>query len=55
MKIKEAQKLIKKSGKSFDDFIEWMENQTVAMDEDGETIFFDGDVERFIRDIKVFD
>jgi|6_EtaG_2_1085325.scaffolds.fasta_scaffold20354_3 hypothetical protein len=38
MKIKEAQKLIKKSGKSFDDF-------------DGETIFFDDDVERFIRSI----
>ena len=49
MTIKEAKQLIKKAGGSWSVFMKWMNGQTVGMNKDGSTDFYDYDVNRFIR------
>lgn len=49
MREKEAKKLIKEAGGSWEVFMNWMIGQTMGMYPDGEIYFYDCDVERFIR------
>lgn len=49
MKEAQARQAIEKAGGSWDIFCDWMMGQTLGMDEEGETDFYDNDVERFIR------
>jgi|GEM_PF-4144605 len=49
MKTIELQKLLEANNLKEADFYKWMEGQTVGLDEDGDTNWFDCDVERFIR------
>ena len=48
MKIDKAVKMIKEAGGSWVDFQEWMIGQTMGLNEDGSTDYYDCDVERFI-------
>ena len=48
MEEAQARQAIEKAGGSWDVFCEWMTGQTLGKDEDGETDFYDTDVERFI-------
>lgn len=49
MKEQQVKKLLKENNYTWDQFIEWMQGQTVGINEDGSTDYFDGDVEKFIR------
>lgn len=51
MTTKEAQGKIKKAGgtKAWYVFLDWMNGQTMGMDKKGMTIWYEHDVERFIR------
>lgn len=51
MTTKEAQSKIKKAGgtQAWYLFLDWMKGQTVGMNEDGTTDWYDYDVNRFIR------
>lgn len=48
MKEAQAKQAIEKAHGSWDAFCEWMTGQTLGMDKDGETDFYDDDVNRFI-------
>ena len=50
MKTKDVEKLLKKHGKIWDEFAEFMHGQTVGTYPDGETNWYDCDVERFVGD-----
>lgn len=45
----EVKKLLLDKKLSWDDFMEWMRGQTVGINDDGTTDFYDCDVNRFIR------
>jgi len=49
MTIKEAKAKIKEAGGAWKTFMYWMRGQTVGLNDDGSTNFYDGDVYRFIR------
>ena len=49
MKIEQAKKKIKDAGGDWEVFMEWMSGQTVGLNDDGSTDFYDYDVNRFIR------
>lgn len=49
MRINKAKEKIETAGGSWATFDEWMNGQSVGMYEDGETNFYDHDVNRFIR------
>lgn len=49
MKRIEVQELIEKAGGSMSEFDDWMTGQTVGIDDNGETDYYDYDVRRFIR------
>lgn len=48
MKEQEAKKLIEEAGGSWEDFVSWMFGQTVGLNDDGSTDWYDWDVKRFI-------
>ena len=49
MTTKETKNKIKEAGGDWDIFVDWMFGQTVGVSEDGETNWYDHDVDRFIR------
>ena len=49
MTEKEVKDLLYDKWLWFDDFLEFMEGQTVGLDEDGSTDFYEDDVWRFIN------
>jgi hypothetical protein len=49
MRIHEAEDKIAKAGGDVAVFWEWMNGQTMGLDENGETDVYDCDVDRFIR------
>lgn len=49
MNQSELEKTLRENKLELKDFYEWMTGQTVALDDKGETIWFDCDVRRFIR------
>lgn len=56
MRTSEVEKLLKENGRTWEEFTEFMFCQTVGIYEDGETNWYDGDVERFInRNTTYFD
>ena len=55
MKGAEVKKLLKANNKTWKEFLDWMNGQTVSFDEDGETDWYDWDVERFIAGQPVID
>ena len=48
MKIQQAEDKIKQAGGNIEDFHEWMDGQTVGLNEDGTVDYYDYDVDRFI-------
>jgi NOL1/NOP2/fmu family ribosome biogenesis protein len=52
MTTQEVTTLIESHGLTFEQFVEWMFGQTVGMNEDGSTNWYDDDVQRFIRNHK---
>lgn len=48
MTTQEAQNKIKKAGGKWEDFVDWMFGQTVGLYENGETNWYEYDVNRFI-------
>lgn len=55
MNTEEAKKTIEDAGKTWKDFMEWMFGQTVGVDDNGETIWYKHDVERFIQGKPIID
>jgi len=49
MRESEIKQMIKGTNKSWEDFLRFMANQTVSSYPDGETNFYDEDVERFFK------
>jgi len=49
MHTKQLKALLKKHNREWEEFIEWMEGQTVGEYKDGDTNWFDDDVSRFIK------
>ena len=49
MRESEAKRQIEAAGGSWDVFLKWMRGQTVGMYENGETDWYEYDVNRFIR------
>lgn len=49
MNESQAKSAIRKAGGSWDVFIEWMSGQTMRLNEDGTSDYYDRDVERYIR------
>jgi len=49
MTIQETKKKLKAAGITFSAFLKWMMGQTVGIYPNGETDFYDYDVNRFIR------
>jgi len=49
MSEQEVRLLIKKNHLTWDEFCEFMKGQTVGMNEDGSTNFYDCDVKKFIE------
>ena len=45
----EVKALLTKNGKSWDAFKDWMDGQTVGLNDDGTTDYYDSDVQRYIR------
>jgi hypothetical protein len=54
MRESEIKQMIKGTNKSWEDFLRFMANQTVSSYPDGETDFYDEDVERFLNDKENF-
>jgi len=52
MKKEEVLNLFKRENINWDKFVEWMSGQTMGLDEDGETIFYEDDVLRYIGIVK---
>jgi len=55
MTEKEVRKLLKENGRTWREFVKWMSGQTLGLNEDGTTDFYDWDVERFIQRKQVID
>ena len=55
MTEKEVKSLLRKNHRTWSDFIKWMRGQTVGMDENGETNWYEWDVERFINNRPIID
>lgn len=49
MTTKEAKEAIKKADLNWEDFVDWMFGNTVGVDANGETIWYETDVSQFIR------
>jgi len=49
MREAEVKKKIKQAGGKWSVFLKWIDGQTMGINKDGSTNFYDRDVERFIR------
>lgn len=53
MREKEVKQLLQANNKTWEDFLKFMRGQTVFMYEDGDTNYYDCDVEMFINHGKI--
>ena len=52
MTEKQVKDTLKEHNKKWKDFTHWMNGQTMGLNEDGTTDFYECDVDRFIRNLK---
>ena len=55
MNEKQLRKILKENNRTWEEFLEWMHGQTMSADENGETNYYDWDVDRFIKHLPIID
>jgi len=55
MNEKSVKKILKKNNRTWEEFLKWMLGQTVGIYENGETDYYDWDVDRFIKNLPIID
>jgi len=55
MTEKEVKKLLKENKRTWEEFMDFMIGQTMGLEEDGSSNYYECDVDRFIKRLKVID